>query len=395
MSIDKKRNGFAKAGILLIFIMFAATVAAQKPAAENTAAYIHLLKNMKIGLTANHTALADNKHLLDILLDKGVNVVKIYSPEHGFRGNAGEGETIAHSKDEKTGISIISLYGNNKKPTAKQLEGLDCMVFDMQDVGTRFYTYLSTMHYIMEACAENGIRLIVLDRPNPNGFYIDGPVLKPEFRSFIGMHPIPAVHGMTLGELALMINAEGWLDKGKDCNLTVIPCVDYTHRSRYRLPVPPSPNLPDMQAVYLYPTLCFFEGSPLSVGRGTDFPFTVIGHPDFKGKAGYEFSFVPRIKTGKIKPLFENQTCYGKDFRKSDTGNITEINLNLIIEIYNDWQRRSEFFKPVFSKLAGNSELQSQIEAGESAETIRKSWQNDLDSFKVKRKKYLLYPDFY
>ena len=395
MCIDKRRNRLAGAGILLIFILLAARLAAQKPAAENTADYIHLLKNVKTGLTANHTARVGDSHLLDILRDNGVDVVKIYSPEHGFRGNAGEGETVDHSKDEKTGISIISLYGNNKKPTAKQLEGIECMVFDMQDVGTRFYTYLSTMHYIMEACAENGIRLIVLDRPNPNGFYIDGPVLKPDFRSFIGMHPIPAVHGMTLGELALMINAEGWLANGGVCNLTVIPCVDYTHRSRYRLPLPPSPNLPDMQAVYLYPTLCFFEGSPLSVGRGTEFPFKVLGHPDFKGKSGYGFSFIPRTGGGKIKPLFENQTCYGKDFRESDTGNITEINLNLIIEIYKDWQRRSEFFKPIFAKLAGNGDLQRQIEAGADAATIRQSWQNDLEKFKIKRKKYLLYPDFY
>ncbi|MDR0560851.1 MAG: DUF1343 domain-containing protein [Prevotellaceae bacterium] len=388
-------SGLRFFGLFAIVLLSLTAVNAQKPAADNPDTYIYMLKNKKAGLTANHTSLSGKKHLLDVLLENSIDVVKIYAPEHGFRGNAGAGETVNSSKDKKTGIPIVSLYGANKKPSVEQLAGIDCMVFDMQDVGTRFYTYLSTMHLVMEACAENSIPLIVLDRPNPNGFYIDGPVLQPECKSFVGMHKIPVVHGMTLGELATMINSEKWLDGGKTCNLTVIPCEDYSHKSKYALPTPPSPNLPDMQSVYLYPTLCFFEGSPLSVGRGTDFPFKVVGHPDFKGKTGYGFSFVPKTKDGKIKPLLENQVCYGKDFRNVETDKISEINLDLIIEIYNDYPFKDKFFKPVFSKLAGNTVLQKQIADKKSAGEIRKSWQKDLNDFKTMRKKYLLYPDFY
>ncbi|MDR1130043.1 MAG: DUF1343 domain-containing protein, partial [Prevotellaceae bacterium] len=254
--------------------------------------------------------------------------------------------------------------------------------------------YLSTMHYVMEACAENGVPLFVLDRPNPNGFYIDGPVLEPSCKSFVGMHRIPIVHGMTLGELALMINSEKWLAGGRECKLTVIPCIDYTHKSRYRLPVPPSPNLPDMQSVYLYPTLCLFEGSPLSVGRGTAFPFKAIGHPCFKGNKKYPFSFTPKSNNAKIKALLEGQVCYGRDFRDFNTANINEINLDWIIDVYNDYNPRNSFFKAIFPKLAGNSILQKQIAEGKTAEEIRQSWKTDLDGFKAKRKKYLLYPDF-
>jgi uncharacterized protein YbbC (DUF1343 family) len=366
----------------------------QKPAAEDLSRYISYLEGKKIGLVANHTTLAgNNEHLLDILLKNNINVVKIYAPEHGFRGTAGAGEIVNNSKDQKTGIPVISLYGNNKKPAKEQVDGIDCMIFDMQDVGTRFYTYLSTMHYIMESCAENKIPLIVLDRPNPNGFYIDGPVLKPECKSFIGIHKIPVVHGMTLGELALMINSEKWLAGGIKCKLTVIPCVGYTHQSRYQLPVPPSPNLPDMQSVYLYPSLCFFEGTPLSVGRGTNFPFKVIGHPHFKDNKKYSFPFTPVTNDGKIKPLLEGQMCYGKDFRDFDTDNISEINLEQIIEVYNDYNPKKDFFKPIFQKLAGNNILQKQIAEGKTAEEIRESWQKDLNEFKIKRKKYLLYPE--
>jgi uncharacterized protein YbbC (DUF1343 family) len=380
---------------LLFITAFAYISYSQKPAAEDLSRYISHLEGKKVGLTANHTTLAGNgEHLLDMLLKNNINVVKIYAPEHGFRGTAGAGEIVGNSKDPKTGIPIISLYGNSKKPAKEQMKGIDCMLFDMQDAGTRFYTYLSTMHYIMEACAENEIPLIVLDRPNPNGFYIDGPVLEAEYKSFIGMHRIPAVHGMTLGELALMINSEKWLDEGKKCKLTVIPCIEYTHKSKYQLPVPPSPNLPDMQAVYLYPSLCFFEGTPLSVGRGTDFPFKVIGHPYFKGNDRYSFSFTPKTNDGKIKPLLEGQVCYGKDFRNFDTENITEINLERLIEAYNDYNPKNNFFKPIFRKLAGNSTLQKQIEEGKTADEIRQSWKKDIDEFKTKRQKYLLYPDF-
>jgi uncharacterized protein YbbC (DUF1343 family) len=380
--------------LILIFAILCCASYAQKPAAEDVNSYISHLEGRKVGLTANHTSLAGNEHLLDILLKNNINVVKIYSPEHGFRGTAGAGETVGHSKDEKTGIPVVSLYGNNKKPSKEQIGGIDCMVFDMQDVGTRFYTYLSTMHYIMETCAENGIPLVVLDRPNPNGFYIDGPTLEPSCKSFVGMHRIPVVHGMTLGELALMINSEKWLAGGIICKLTVVPCIGYTHRSRYQLPVPPSPGLPDMQSVYLYPSLCFFEGTPLSVGRGTDFPFKVIGHPDFKGNKKYPFSFTPTTNDGKIKPLFEGQACYGKDFRDLNTENITEIDLDRIIEVYGDYKNKDKFFKPIFPKLAGNNILQKQIAEGKTSREIRLSWQKDLDEFKAKRKKYLLYPDF-
>jgi uncharacterized protein YbbC (DUF1343 family) len=380
--------------LTFVFTVIAYISYSQKPAAEDLSRYIPLLEGKKIGLTANHTTLTgDNEHLLDILLKNNINVVKIYAPEHGFRGTAGAGEIVDDSKDSKTGIPVVSLYGDNKKPANEQLAGIDCMVFDMQDVGTRFYTYLSTMHYVMESCAENGIPLVVLDRPNPNGFYIDGPVLESAYKSFIGMHRIPVVHGMTLGELALMINAEKWLAGGIECKLTVIPCIDYTHRSKYRLPVPPSPNLPDMQAIYLYPSLCLFEGTPLSVGRGTGFPFKVIGHPRFKGNSKYPFSFTPKINDGKIKPLFEGQVCYGKDFRDCETDNISEINLDWIIDVYNDYVPKKDFFKPVFRKLAGNIILQKQIAEGKTAMEIKQSWKKDLDEFKVLRKKYLLYPD--
>ncbi|MDR1896263.1 MAG: DUF1343 domain-containing protein [Prevotellaceae bacterium] len=381
--------------LTFVFVIFGYVSYTQKPAAEDLIRYLSHAEGKKVGLTANHTTLVGNVHLLDILLENNVNVVKIYAPEHGFRGVAGAGETVSHSKDEKTGIPVISLYGNNKKPTKAQVDGIDCMIFDIQDVGTRFYTYLSTMHYIMEACAENDIPLLVLDRPNPNGFYIDGPVLESSCKSFVGMHKIPVVHGMTLGELALMINSEKWLAEGRECKLTVIPCVEYTHKSKYQLPVPPSPNLPDMQSVYLYPTLCFFEGSPLSVGRGSDFPFKVIGHPYFKGNKNYSFSFIPKTSDGKIKPLLEGQVCYGKDFRNFNTANINEINLDWIIDVYNDYSPKNDFFKPVFPKLAGNNILQKQIAEGKTAAEIRQSWQKDLDEFKIKRKKYLLYPDFY
>jgi uncharacterized protein YbbC (DUF1343 family) len=380
--------------LTFLFIVFTCVSYSQKPAAEDLSRYITLLEGKRIGLTANHTTLAaNNEHLLDVLLKNNVKVVKIYAPEHGFRGTASEGEMVSDSKDPETGISVISLYGDNKKPTKEQLTGIDCMIFDMQDVGTRFYTYLSTMHYMMEACAENDIPLIVLDRPNPNGFYVDGPVLEPAHKSFVGMHRIPVVHGMTLGELAQMINSEKWLAGGIECQLTVVPCIDYTHRSKYRLPVPPSPNLPDMQAVYLYPSLCLFEGTPLSVGRGTDFPFKVIGHPRFAGNSKYPFSFTPKANGRKIKPVFDGQVCYGKDFRDFDTDGLTEINLDWLIEIYNDYSPQTGFFKPIFRKLAGNDLLQKQIAEGKTAKQIRTSWQKDLDEFKAKRKKYLLYDE--
>ncbi len=266
------------------------------PGAARFDRYIHLLQGKRVGITANHTTQINGRHLVDILLKKGIDITRIYAPEHGFCGTADAGVHIASGKDQATGIDIISLYGSNRKPSAAQLQNIDCMLFDMQDVGLRYFTYLSTMHYVMESCAEQDIPVIILDRPNPNGFYVDGPVPEAKHRSFVGLHPIPVVHGMTLGELAQMINGEKWLANGVQCRLTIVSCENYNHSTLYRLPVKPSPNLPNMQAVYLYPSLCPFEGTVISLGRGTAFPFQLFGHPAFKGI--YPFSFTPQATEG-------------------------------------------------------------------------------------------------
>jgi uncharacterized protein YbbC (DUF1343 family) len=372
------------------------TINAQIPAAERPDAYIEMLKGKKLGLTANHTSLTGNKHLLDFLFENGIDVRCVYAPEHGFRGIAQAGEIINNSIDSATGVPIISLYGKNKKPSAEQLKLINCMLFDVQDVGVRFYTYLSTMHYVMEACAENNIALIILDRPNPNGFYVDGPVLESTQKSFVGMHPIPIVHGMTLGELAQMINGERWLANKQECNLTVIPCSDYNHKSRYQLPVKPSPNLPDMQAIYLYPSLCLFEGTALSVGRGTEFPFHVFGHPCYKGKKTYEFEFTPLSNKKGAKVLLEGQKCYGINcagINNKQLGLDTALQLDWIIEAYKNFEAKDKFFNAFFYKLSGNTSLRQQIEEGKTACEIRESWQNELDKFKLVRKKYLIYDE--
>ena len=372
------------------------SVKSQTPAAEHFDEYASLLIGKRVGLVANHTSLVGEQHLLDILISNNINVIKIYSPEHGFRGTAAEGEIINHSIDDKTGLSIVSLYGNNKKPNKEQLKGIDCMLFDMQDVGTRFYTYLSTMHYVMEACAENNIQLVVLDRPNPNGFYIDGPIMEKEHTSFVGMHPIPIVHGMTLGELAQMINGEGWLANKIKCELTVIKCHNYTHQSYYQLPVGPSPNLPNMTAIYLYPTLCLFEGTVLSVGRGTDLPFQLYGHPNYKDKKGYEYTFTPQQAKGKPKPVLNELLCYGKSFNAiAAIPKLTQnqIQLDWIIDAYKNFNPKDKFFTSFFYKLTGNASLRKQIESGKTADEIRASWQKDLDKFKLMRQKYLLYSE--
>lgn len=299
-------------------------------------------------------------------------------------------------KDQKTGIRVVSIYRSNRKPKPEQLKDIEYMVFDMRDVSVRFYTYLSTMHYVMGACAEQGILVLVLDRPNPNGFYVDGPLLDTAYRSFVGMHAISIVHGMTLGELALMINGEKWLAKKIQCSLTVIPCANYTHNSRYQVPVKPSPNLPNMQPIYWYPSLCLFEGTPLSVGRGTDYQFQVFGHSSFKGKKGYEFTFTPTAKDEKLKPLLEGQLCYGKDFRKQSTDQLQNegLELGLLIRAYQDFGKKEAFFNKMFTLLTGSKKLQQQIVSGKSVEEIKVSWQADLNKFKLMRGKYLLYPDF-
>jgi uncharacterized protein YbbC (DUF1343 family) len=391
-SILKKR---LPAVVCLLLLLPAVTAFGQlRTGAEQPGIYLPLLKGKRVGVTANHTSVVGARHLVDVLLAEGVEVVRIFAPEHGFRGTADAGEHVAATTDAATGIEIVSLYGRNVKPVAAQLRGLDCMLFDMQDVGVRFYTYLSTLHFVMEACAEAGLPLILLDRPNPNGFYIDGPVLEPAFRSFVGMHPIPVVHGMTLGELAGMINGEGWLDGGIRCPLTVVRCTGYTHQTLYRLPVAPSPNLPTMQAVYLYPSLCLFEGTAVSVGRGTETPFEVFGHPSFG--ACHAFAFTPESRPGAQHPPFLNTQCFGlslRDFPILDAPYRGQLLLQWLIDARQCYASDAAFFTGFFSKLCGTDRLRRQIEQGMSAAGIRASWQQELDAFKLLRAKYLLYAD--
>ncbi len=318
----------------------------------------------------------------------------MFAPEHGFRSEAGAGEAIGNGTDSITGIPVTSLYGSKTKPGKDDLKDVDIVVYDIQDVGVRFYTYISTLHFVMEACAENNLPLVILDRPDPLGFYVDGPVLDTAFRSFVGMHPVPVVYGMTAGELARMINGEGWLANGAKCELTIIPCSGYDHATRYDLPVNPSPNLNTMQAIYLYPSLCFFEGTVMSVGRGTAFPFRVIGHPDYPDTA---FSFIPKASAVNRNPLFKNQRCYGIDLRSmnaEDLGKMDTLNLSWLINMYKTMDKGGAFFTGYFDRLAGTDTLRKQILDGWTGEQIRKSWQKDLDQFNVKRSKYLLYPDF-
>lgn len=348
--------------------------------------YVPLIAGKRIGLTINHTSLIGTTHLLDTLKSMKQEIVAVFSPEHGFRGTADAGEIIKNEKRQN--FSIYSLYGNSKKPSKDQLAGIDVMIFDMQDVGARFYTYISTLHYVMEACAESKIPIIVLDRPNPNGSYIDGPVLDSAFRSFVGMHPIPVVHGLTIGELATMINGEGWLKNGIKAALTIIPVANWDHRKTYQLPVPPSPNLPNHTAIVMYPSLCFFEGTIMSVGRGTDWAFQCFGHPDF---APGNFTFTPVSKPGAKYPPFENQLCQG--FRFDEKNAEFVLNLNYLIEAYTYFNAKNiEFFNSYFNTLAGTDQLQKQIKSGLSAAAIQASWQPGLNDFKKTRSKYLIYP---
>ncbi len=364
------------------------------PGAERTSLYLPLIQDKQIALVANHSALIGNRLLVDSLVSAGVNVIKVFSPEHGFRGKADAGEHIEDGIDLVTGLPVISLYGEKKKPTAQDLAGIEIVIFDIQDVGARFYTYISTMTYIMEACAALNIPVIVLDRPNPNGFYVDGPVLEKEFRSFIGLHPVPIVHGMTVGEYARMINGEGWLEDGLHCDLTVIPVKNYTHSDFYELPVPPSPNLPNKYAIYLYPSVCLFEGTVVSLGRGTDKPFQVLGHPSYtKG----EITFTPQSRQGAINPPLKETECYGislDDYAKKMENQPAQINLSWLIDFYQNISPETVFFNSFFNRLAGNSTLRKQIEQELNEEEIRASWQPDLEKFKTIRKKYLLYDDF-
>jgi len=356
--------------------------------------YVPRLKGMKVGLVANHTSLIKHTHLLDTLLALKVNVVKVFGPEHGFRGDVPDGKEINSGTDPRTGIAIISLYGSHKKPTKQDLQEIDLMIFDIQDVGTRFYTYISTLTYVMEACAENNIPLVVLDRPNPNGYYVDGPVLEAAYSSFVGLHPVPVVYGMTIGEYAGMVNGEKWMKCTQKCDLTVVKCKNYNHKSRYQLPVKPSPNLQDMQAVYLYPSICFFEGTVISIGRGTAHPFKVFGHPKYTGGS---FSFTPRpIKGVSEDPPLNGQLCYGQNLgSQADKIKLDgKIELSWLLQAYKNLGAKTDFFTSYFEKLAGTNTLRQQILSGKSESEIRKSWQTGLDTFKKTRKKYLLYPDF-
>ena len=362
--------------------------------AEDTGAYLPLLQHKKVALVANQTSLIRNAngkytHLVDTLLAKKITIRKVFSPEHGFRGKADAGEKVVDNIDVKTGLPLISLYGSHKRPTPEQLKNIDLILFDLQDVGVRFYTYLSTLHYVMEAAAENHIPLIVLDRPNPNASYIDGPVLQEKYHSFIGMHPVPVVYGMSIGEYAQMINGERWLRNGQPCDLQVIKLQNYTHHSPYKLPVKPSPNLPNAQAVSLYPSLCFFEGTSVSCGRGTSMQFQIFGDPELP-PSSYPFSFTPQPNESAKHPKHQGKVCYGKDLRKA---RVHAINLQWLLNAYASYPDKTRFFKPFFTKLAGTEALQNQIELGYSEEDIRKTWEPELQKFIKIRAKYLLYPE--
>jgi len=365
-----------------------------KPGAEQTNLYFDKIKAKSVGIVANQTSLIGQTHLVDSLLSAGINVVKVFSPEHGFRGQAEAGEHVNNNKDTKTGLPLISLYGDHRKPTPVDLEGIDIVIFDLQDVGARFYTYISTLTLVMEACAENGIPLLVLDRPNPNGFYIDGPLLEPEFSSFVGMHPIPVVHGLTLAEYARMVNGELWLKNSVQCKLDWIKVEGYDHKTLYRLPVRPSPNLPDMESVYLYPSLCLFEGTIVSVGRGTDFPFSIIGYPEYKDG---NYGFTPESRAGaSLNPPQKGNLCNGFNLRNEvpDFINKPGIRLKWLIMMYNASPDKDKFFNSFFNKLAGTAMLKQQIESGLSEDAIRATWKPGLEKFQAIRQKYLLYQDF-
>lgn len=359
--------------------------------AEQFDSYSYLLKNKNIGIVANQTSFleSEKQHLVDFLISKKIAVKKVFAPEHGFRGTADAGEHIKDGVDSKTGVPLISLYGSNKKPSQEQLKGIDVVVFDIQDVGARFYTYISTLHYVMEACAEAGIPVVVMDRPNPNGHYVDGPILEKEHQSFVGMHPIPIVHGMTIGEYAKMINGEGWLSNNLKATLTVIEMKGYNHQMTYSLPVKPSPNLPNDKSINLYPSLCFFEGTFINAGRGTDMQFQVFGAPSLPSSQ-YSFKYTPRSNEGAKNPKFKDQLCYGKDLRKES--NLDRINLEWLIDAYNANGKKKDFFNSFFVKLAGTKKLQEQIEQGLTAEEIRSTWKDGLSKFKEIRERYLLYP---
>lgn len=372
-----------------------------KTGAAQTEKYLPLLNGKRVGMVVNPTSIIGKETTVDSLLKLGVNIVKIFGPEHGFRGNASNGTHVDDDVDKKTGIKAVSLYGKHAAPTPEDLSNIDIMIFDIQDVGVRFYTYINTLQYVMEACAANHKTLLILDRPNPNGFYIDGPILDPKFKSGIGLKPIPIVHGLTIGEYAQMLNGEGWLDNKLKCEIKVIKVANYTHDTPYVLPVKPSPNLNTAQSILLYPSTCLFEGTYLNHGRGTQFPFTIVGAPALKGK--YKFSFTPiSIKGMSESPLFMNQVCYGLDLRDYDAEQFRKtkkLNLSWLIELYNASPNKADFFNTklsnqmgVIERLVGVSTFREQVISGKTEQEIRASWEPGLSKYKTMRKKYLLYP---
>lgn len=362
------------------------------PGAYNWEAYQAILQDKKIAMVVNQTSMVDQVHLIDFLLEKGVQIEKVFAPEHGFRGKADAGEHINDGKDDRTGLPLISLHGKNKKPVKADLAGVDLIVFDIQDVGARFYTYISSMHYVMEACAENNIEFLVLDRPNPNGHYVDGPILEAPYRSFVGMHEVPIVHGMTVAEYAQMINGEKWLANGIQCKLQYVTCENYNHDLVYDLPIKPSPNLPNLLSIYLYPSLCLFEGTTVNVGRGTNKQFQVYGHPDFRNGS---YEYIPKSMDGAKYPKFENKKCYGFDYSQTPlkTARRRQFDLNYLVDYYQAFPDKSNFFlkNNFFDKLAGSPTLRNQIKSGKTVKEIRATWADGITQFKQTREKYLLY----
>ena len=361
--------------------------------AEQTQAYLPILKNKRVAIFSNHTGMVGNKHLLDVLLENKVNVVAIFSPEHGFRGDADAGEHVSNSVDKKTGVPILSLYdGKTGKPSKGSMQKFDLLIVDIQDVGLRFYTYYASMVRLMDACAETNRKMLILDRPNPNGHYVDGPILDMKHKSGVGWLPIAIVHGMTLGELAGMVNGERWLPASRICDVTVIPCKNYTHQTMYQLPIPPSPNLPNMKSIYLYPSTCFFEATPVSLGRGTSLPFQVYGHPNMKG---YDYSFTPRSLPGAKNPPQLNKLCYGVNLSGLSDEEIWKkgVDLSYVIDAYTNLNMNDHFFRPFFELLVGRDYVRKMIEEGKSADEIKAMWQEDVATFKIQRKPYLLYQE--
>lgn len=361
--------------------------------AEQTNVYLPLLKNKRIAIFSNHTGMIGNKHLLDVLLENKINVVAIFSPEHGFRGNADAGEHVSSSVDSKTGVPILSLYdGKLGRPSEESMRKFDLLIVDIQDVGLRFYTYYASMVRLMDACAEYNRKMLILDRPNPNGHYVDGPILDMKYKSSVGWLPIPIVHDMTLGELALMVNGERWLPASRICDITVIKCKNYTHQTMYELPIPPSPNLPNMKAVYLYPSTCYFEATPVSLGRGTQLPFQIYGHPNM---LGYDYTFTPQSIPGAKNPPQLNRICHGVNLSELSNEEIWKkgVDLSYLIDAYRNLNMDDYFFRPFFELLTGRDYVRKMIKQGKNADEIKAMWKEDVEKFKIQRKPYLIYEE--